>query len=154
MSPWNQITGLRRGWMHERVGSSLCHRAIVPREEKGRVEIVMAFVSQAIKRYWSSLPPGRSNLQRFVRNENGVILRLVHPASARHFVCYRFYRDPQTRIGVITKVTSMKRKKNKEHVWRHISEGSQIMLNSKPTRQKNLMGSACEIVLAPRHVGG
>lgn len=73
MSPRNQITVSR---VDARAGS-LCHYAGT-RKGKGRVEIVMAFVSQAIKRYWSSLPPGRSNLQRLVRNENGVILRLVH----------------------------------------------------------------------------
>jgi len=44
-------------------------------QARGHVEIVTAFVSRAIKRYWRSLPPGRSNLQRLVRDENGVVWR-------------------------------------------------------------------------------
>lgn len=67
---------VRRGWMHG-VGGFLCSRK---RERNNRMEIIMAPVSQAIKRYWSSLPLGRSNLQRLVRNENDVIPRLMHPA--------------------------------------------------------------------------
>lgn len=95
MSPRNQITASMR--VDTRWGGSLCSH-VGKRERKSRMEIVMAPVSQAIKQYWSSLPSGRSNLQRLVRNENDVIPRLVHPAFIISFARTRnvesSFREP------------------------------------------------------------
>ena len=86
MSPRNQITASTRvdatgaGWLFP-----VCSRIVPARGRRKRpCRDRHGVCLSAIKRYWSSLPSGRSNLQRLVRNENGVIPRL-RASSIHHF---------------------------------------------------------------------